>query len=330
MNAMKIFGGHQEVRVAIVQTPPVYLDRSKSVDKACEKIIEAGQNGAKLVAFSEAWLPGFPAWAESADSMVVEWASVRIQLYDNALLIPGEDTKRLCEAAATANCNVVMGCQELDSRPQSHTLYNTLLYIDNQGQILGKHRKLTPTHTEKAIWGAGDGTDLTTYATNIGRIGGLMCGENASSRFRVRLIDCGHDFHVMAYPAAVTLEGPRIHEPDETGTDFMGYFLARSHALEAGCFVLLACGYYTKDIFPEDFPMSDHIFMDNFRGGSCIFAPGGMPLTEPTFGDTILYADCHADMIKINKAIIDSVGHYERPDVVSLDWHPQSYQEVRD
>ena len=321
MSNSKIFGGKKEVRVAIVQTAPVYLDLEKSTDKACEKIIEAGKNGASLVAFSEAWLPGFPAWAESAASEIYEWAEVRIQLYDNALTIPSKETQQLCDAAAQANCNVVIGCQELDPRPQSHTLYNTLLFIDNHGKILGRHRKLTPTHMEKSIWGAGDGSDLRTYPTDIGRIGGLICGENVSSLFRARLISLGQEFHVMAYPAAASIEGPRMHEPDNVGNEFFGFPLARAHALEAGCFVLLACGYYTMEDFPEDFPLRDQIFLDDFRGGSCVFAPGGMQLTESTYGDTILYADCAADMIKINKAIIDTGGHYGRPDVVSLDWH---------
>ena len=321
MSNSKIFGGKKEVRVAIVQTPPVYLNLEKSVDKACKKIIEAGENGASLVAFSEAWLPGFPAWGESATSEIYEWAEVRIQLYDNALIIPSKETQRLCDAAAQANCNVVIGCQELDSRPQSHTLYNTLLFIDNHGKILGRHRKLTPTHMEKSIWGAGDGSDLRTYSTDIGRIGGLICGENVSSLFRARLISFGQEFHVMSFPAAASLDGPRMHEPDNEGSEFFGFPLARAHALEAGCFVLLACGYYTMDDIPEDFPLRDQVFLDDFRGGSCVIAPGGMQLTESTYGDTILYADCSADMIKINKAIIDTGGHYGRPDVVSLDWH---------
>lgn len=318
--ATSILGGHDAVRVAIVQTPPVYLDLAASVRKACDRIREAAGNGARLIAFPEAWLPGFPAWPEGPDSLVLDWSALRIRLYDNALLVPGEATRQLCEVAAETRCTVVMGCQELDSAPRSHTLYDTLLVIDDAGRIVGRHRKLTPTHSEKAIWGVGDGASLTTHETGVGRVGGLICGENVSGLFRGRLIEDGQDIHVMAFPAAAALEGPRLYEPDTVGTDFFGYHLARTHALEAGCFVLLACGYYTRDDYPDDLPLRDRMFLDDYRGGSCVFAPGGMPLTEPTYGDTILYADCPADMVKISKAVIDTGGHYARPDVVRLDW----------
>lgn len=322
MGTTKIFNGKQKVKVAIAQTPPIFMDLAASTEKACRAIIEAGEHGAELIAFPEAWLPGYPCWEEHLASEVLPWANTRVLMYDNALVIPSRETDALCKAAKQARCNVVMGCNELDSSPANHTIYNTLLYIDSEGEIVGRHRKLTPTHAERAIWGVGDGSDLQVYETGIGRIAGLICGENSSSLFRYHLIAQGVQIHVMSYPGAATLDGPRMHEPDDIGTEFFGYPIARAHALEAGCFVLLVCGYFTEDQYPEDFPLKDKLFFDDFRGGSCMFAPGGMPLLEPVYGDRIVYGEFDADMIKMGKAVIDSVGHYARPDVVRLDWKP--------
>src|SRR5881275_1739596 len=187
--ADKVLGGRSSVKVAVVQTPPVYLDREKSVDRACQKIQEAASHGAELIAFTETWLAGYPYWGEGWESKLQNWIPVRVQFYDNAVLIPSEDTERLCQAAARANAHVVIGCNELDSRPGVHTIYNTLLFIDRAGKLLGRHRKTVPTFVERAIWGPGDGTDLVSYETDIGRIGGLICGEHLMPLIRARMIE---------------------------------------------------------------------------------------------------------------------------------------------
>ncbi len=317
--ASKVLGGRSKVKVAVVQTAPVYLDREKTVEFACRKIAEAASQGAELVAFTETWLAGYPYWTEGWASKLQEWIPVRVRFYDNALLIPSEDTDRLCHAAAEANAHVVIGCNELDSRPGVHTLYNTLLFIDRSGKILGRHRKTVPTFVERAVWGFGDGADLVTYETDIGRIGGLICGEHLMPLIRARLIDQGEDFHISVFPGAFALHsGPKLEEPDVEGQFFWGHTLTRAHAMEAGAFVLSACGYMTAKDVPDDFPLADTVSLDYAHGGSQIVAPLGIPLVPPTSGDTIIYAECQADMIKVWKAIIDTVGHYARPDIVRL------------
>src|ERR1035441_6824622 len=140
----KVLGGRGSVKVAVIQTPPVFLDREKSVDRACNKIAEAARQGAELVAFTEPWLAGYPYWGEGWQTELQKWLPVRVRFYDNAVLIPSEDTERLCHAAAKANTHVVIGCNEMDSRPGVHTIYNTLLFIDRSGRILGRHRKTVP------------------------------------------------------------------------------------------------------------------------------------------------------------------------------------------
>ena len=136
---------------------------------------------------------------------------------------------------------------------------------------------------------------------------------------RARLIDQGEDFHIAVFPGAFSLHtGPKLEEPDHDAQFFWGHTLTRAHAMEAGAFVLSACGYMTPKDIPSDFPLADTVSLDYAHGGSQVVAPLGIPLVPPTSGDTILYADCQADMIKVWKAIIDTVGHYARPDIVRL------------
>ena len=209
----------------------------------------------------------------------------------------------------------------MDPRQGVHTIYNTLLFIERTGKILGRHRKTMPTFVERAVWGNGDGADLVTYETDIGRIGGLICGEHLMPLIRARMIEQGEDFHIAAFPGAFSLHcGPKLEEADVDGQFFWGHTSTRAHALEAGAFVLSACGYMALDDIPADFPLRHTLNVDYAQGGSQIVAPLGIPLVPPTRGDTILYAECRADMIKVWKAIIDTVGHYARPDIVRLQY----------
>ena len=162
----------------------MYLDREKTIDRACQKIAQAASHGAELIVFPETWVAGYPYWGEGWESPLQKWIPVRIRFYDNALVIPSEDTDRLCQAAAQASAHVVIGCNEMDSRRGVHTIYNTLLFIDRSGKILGRHRKTMPTFVERAVWGWGDGSDLVSYETDIGRIGGLICGEHLMTLIR--------------------------------------------------------------------------------------------------------------------------------------------------
>jgi predicted amidohydrolase len=321
----RVLGGHDCVRVAIVQTAPVFLDLDRSIDKACAKIAAAAAGGARLVVFSETWLAGYPYWDEGWNSQAEAWMEVRERFFDNALLVPSAQSARLCEAAAAHQVTVAIGCNELDSKTGSHTIYNTLLYIGSDGKVIGKHRKLMPTFVEAAFWGQGDGRDLHSHATAIGRIGGLICGEHVMTLARARMIQQGEDFHIAVYPGAFNVwSGPRLQVEDPDGSHFIGYASCRAHANEAGAFVICAVGYIDAADIPADFPMRDSLNIEYARGGSMVVAPAGMPLVGPVYGDTIVYADCPAQMIKISKAIIDTNGHYARPDVLELVYHPDS------
>jgi predicted amidohydrolase len=318
----KVLNGHPAIKVAIVQTAPVFLDREATVAKACAKIEEAAGQGAQVIVFSEAWVSGYPYWGEGWESNVGHWMDVRARFYDSTVMVDSEDTERLRAAAARANAVVVIGCNEMDERPSVHTIYNTLLFVDNHGRVIGRRRKIMPTFVERAVWGCGDGSDLQVVETDYGRIGALICGENLMTLARAHLIGQGEDLHVAVFPGAFALHtGPKLEEFDPTAESFWGYSSCRAHAFEAGAFVLASCGYITGADIPKDFALRGSLNIDYAQGGSAVYAPIGIPLAAPVPGDRIVYSDCPAQFVKIAKAVIDTVGHYARPDLFTLGFH---------
>jgi nitrilase len=159
------------VKVAAVQAAPVFLDLAASLDKALDLIATAGREGARLVVFPEAFLPAWPAWVDEV--LPGEDAAWHLRLLEQSVVVPGPVTERLGAAARNAGVHLVMGVDEREER--GGTIYNTLLYFGPDGRLLGKHRKLMPTHAERLVWGMGDGSDLTVHQTAIGRLGGLIC-----------------------------------------------------------------------------------------------------------------------------------------------------------
>ena len=317
-SSKQVLGGHEKVKVAIAQKSPVFMNREASVTRACSIIEEAGSNGARLVVFPEAWLSGYPYWTEGWDSSLPQWAGGRILFGENALLVPSEDSERLGDAARAANVYVVLGCNEMDPRREVSTIYNSLIFFAPDGTVMGRHRKLMPTFTERMFWGQGDADDLVVFDTEIGRIGGLICGEHLMTLLRAAMIAQGEDIHVAVFPGSFELHtGPRLEEPEKSG-GFWGHFEVRAHAFEAGAFVVSACDYLNDADVADDFPYKGAMNIDYAHGGSEIIAPLGIALAGPTYGDAIIYGELEAWMIKATKAIIDTMGHYARPDVLKL------------
>ncbi|MGH7908727.1 MAG: carbon-nitrogen hydrolase family protein [Thermodesulfobacteriota bacterium] len=321
----KILGGREKVKVAVVQASPVFMDKQKTIEKACDLIKDAGKNGAELIAFSEAFIPGYPAYyTVGYETNPHEWTDYMIALQDNSVVIPSKDTEILGQAAKEAGSYVVIGCNELDNRPGSCTVYNSLLFIGKDGNFMGRHRKLMPTYTERLYWGQGDASDIKVFDTDIGRIGGLICWENHMTLVRAAMIHRGEEFHIAVWPGNWKRGEAKLLDADTSpgGALCNLQSLIRVHAFEAGAFVLSGCGFLT----PEDFPKrwhyirdSDHTNYSWASGGSAIVNPAGRFLVEPNFEkDAILYAECYANQIKAVKAIFDSLGHYSRWDVARL------------
>jgi nitrilase len=316
--AKPVLGGHEKVKVAIAQKSPVFMNLDASVERAEALIAEAGRNGAKLVVFPEAWLAGYPYWTEGWDSALPQWAGGRILFRDNALVVPSQHSERIAQAARKAGTYVVLGCNEMDPRPAVSTIYNSLIFFAPDGSVMGRHRKLMPTFTERMFWGHGDADDLVVFDTDIGRIGGLICGEHLMTLVRASMIAQGEDIHVAVFPGAFELHtGPRLEEPEKMGC-FWGHFEVRAHAFEAGAFVVSACAAINDDDIASDFPHKGKMNIAYANGGSEVVAPLGIALAGPTYGEAMVYAELEAWMIKATKAIVDTMGHYARPDVLRL------------
>ena len=295
---------------AAVSAAPVYLDREASVAKACRIIDECGRKGARLIAFPEVFVPGYPHWLHLL--RVDEGHELYLRLYKNAVEVPGEATDRLCQAAAAADAIVIIGINERDPVNWG-TLYNTNLIIDNHGTIVGKHRKLMPTMVEKICWGFGDGSSLQVYDTDIGRIGTLICGENTNPLARYALLAQGEQVHVANYPA----------NPMRTAYDITEAIEIRSRAMcfEGKVFTVTAAGIFTEE-------MRDMICSTDeqreFTGGTphsytAIHGPDGRCLAGPVMDrEEIVYAEIDPEAALIPKIRHDVAGHYNRSDVLWL------------
>jgi predicted amidohydrolase len=290
---------------AVVQAAPIFLNRERTVQKACDLVRDAARHGAKLVVFPEAWIPTFPHWPRALpkgerDLSQEAW----VALYQESIEIPGPETEALGAAAQHAGCHLVIGVNER-SREAGATLYNTLLFLSDDGGILGKRRKLLPTYEERCCWGAGDGADLRVWQTPLGTLGGLICGEHNHPLLRHALALMGEQVHIAVWPKGAHL--------DRTAD-----LLSRSHAVESQVYVLEACGLLAPDEVPDDFALKKRTLW-NVNGGSGIIGPDGEYLAGPIYGEeTILYAEIDPLAIIKEKWKIDTVGHYSRPDVVRL------------
>jgi nitrilase len=284
------------VRVAAAQLAPVFLDREATIAKACDAVAEAGRNGAALIAFPESYIPGYPYWAMALDPMSTRDFNRR--LFDASVEIWDAGCEALAAAAKAAGCWVTMGLTEREGG----TLYNSQLVIDANGAFVGKRRKLMPTSHERMIWGRGDGRDLEVWQTPFGVLGALICYEHSNALYRYAIQAQGEQIHVANWPGGIAIDG--IIDA-----------AARHYAFEGQCFVINVTAVLTEAIVAE-------IGSDRLKAGggySAIIAPNGRFLAGPeTTGETILYADLDFDMITDMKMIVDSAGHYARPDVLQL------------
>ncbi|MFM7718225.1 MAG: carbon-nitrogen hydrolase family protein [Actinomycetota bacterium] len=299
----------ETVRVAIAQVAPAFLDLEGSLARAEDAIAEAARGGARLVVFGETWLPGYPIWADRG----LPWGddvtkATHARLLANAVEVPGPATERLGRAAKSHGVHLVVGINERDARFSRGTLYNGLLTIDDAGRVLGVHRKLVPTHSERVIWGMGDGSTLHVFDTQLGRLGGLVCWEHWMPLARFAMHAQGEQIHVAAWP-----DVPEIHE-----------VASRSYAFEARAFVLCAGQYLPLSAVASDLEIAPrlHELADAdgvlLGGGSGVVGPDGAWLVGPVAGEAIVYADLDLATIAAEQQALDTAGHYHRPDVFTV------------
>lgn len=297
------------VRVAAIQHGPVYMDLSRSVEKATRLIAEAAAMGARLIVFPETWLPGYPAWLDCCRDVAL-WdhepvKKVFARLMENSVTVPGPVTDELSRAAREHEVVLNISAHERVKEGAGRgTLYNTMLTFGADGALLNRHRKIMPTFTERMIWGMGDGKSLKAVDTEAGRVGGLICWEHWMPLARHALHTSGEDIHIAAWP--------QVKE--------MNLVASRHYAFEGRCFVI-ACGAVMRaSELPSELEPVESLKEnpDSFalRGGSAIIAPDGAVIAGPVYDEeTILVADLDLSRIAEECLTLDVTGHYFRPDI---------------
>ncbi len=265
--------GAMPFKVAAVHASPVLLDAEATVAKACGLIAEAGRQQISLVVFPEVFVPGFPYWINlyppaAQFGMHARYLAASVE-------VPGPLMTRVQDAAREAQVNVVLGVCERDGG----TLYNAQVHIDEQGVLLGKHRKLQPTYAERFVWGQGDGSTLSVFDTRLGRVGGLVCWEHTMNLARQALILKGEQLHAASWPGLAT------HRGLEESFDLQVEAMSRTHALTGQCFVIVAQNPLTQemvDVMEAELGPQD--LQPAGGGWSAIFDPTGMLAAGPHIG----------------------------------------------
>jgi predicted amidohydrolase len=314
-------------KAAVIQHAPVFLNLEQSIEKACGLIEQAANGGANVIAFPETWLPGYPVWLDYAPKAGLwDYAPAKALyrvLVENALVIPGPQCDRLLAAAQRTGICLVMGAHER----RGGTLYNTLLYVGADGgyQV---HRKLTPTYTERLIWGQGDGSTLGVLNTEQGVVGGLICWEHWMPLARAAMHAQNELLHVAQWPSV-----KELHQ-----------IASRHYAFEGQCFVLAAgCALSRGEVLAgfdslgraegaarellASIPGDDSDLL--LRGGSAIIAPNTDYLAGPLFDEAgLLYAEIQPERVTEGHLVLDTDGHYSRPDVFHLEINDQPMRPV--
>ena len=297
-------------RVAVVQHPPVALNRPKTLARGVELLEEAAAGGAKLVSFPETWVPGYPEWVwrlRPGDDYVLS-GDIHKRLLENSVDLKAGQLKPIQAAARRLKVTVSMGIHERDGEFSRGSLYNTVVLIGPDGEVLNRHRKLMPTNPERMVWAIGDATGLRVTDTPSGRVGSLICWENYMPLARFAIFAQGCEIYI-----APTW--------DEGGTWLS---TMRHIALEGRCWVLgNGSSMRGKDI-PTDFPDRKRLFPDLDAwfnpGDSVIVDPGGKVVAGPLHEKHgILYADCDPARASAAKRTLDVAGHYGRPDIFRLE-----------
>lgn len=305
---------YPKVRVAVVQAAPVFLEREASAEKAIGFIDEAGRKGVDLLAFPEGFIPAHPVWYHFQPATGQKSYALATELFKNSVEVPSPTTEALGAAVAKAHVNVVMGICE--KRPKTTgTMYNTQLFIDREGQILGKHQKLMPTVGERLVHTGGFGDTLRVFEMDIGRVSGLICGENSNPLTIFSLAAQGTQIHVASWPNHFSRNEHRMVD--------VITFATRSLSYKCSCFVLNACGTISdkmREVLP--YLEEDKTFLTDPEkgGGSSIIGANSMILAGPMSGaqEGLLMADINLEDCVRAKLVHDYSGHYNRPDVFTL------------
>ena len=302
-------------KVAVIQKPPVLLDRAKSLEIVLAAIEEATGQGARLLVFPEAYIPGYPTWIwrlRPGGDMRLS-GEIHARLRENAVDLAREDLQPVQDAAAKHKATVVIGINEIDSRFSGTTLFNTVVTIGADGALLNRHRKLMPTNPERMVWGMGDASGLRVVDTPAGRIGSLICWESYMPLARYALY--AQDIDIYVAPTW------------DTGESWLATM--RHIAKEAGCWVIGTATAMQGSDMPETFPERSSLFTPDEwinDGDAVVVKPMGAIAAGPLHREKgILYAEVDTESARRARRSLDVCGHYSRPDIFSfsVDRKPQ-------
>jgi len=296
-------------KLAVVQKPPKLLDRAGTLADAVRSVEECAANGAQLVVFPEAYVPGYPVWIwrlrPGGDMALAE--TLHARLLANAVNLAADELAPLRAAAKKHQVTIVCGIDERDGEASRGTIYNTVVLIGPDGEIRNRHRKVMPTNPERMVWGFGDGTGLQVLDTPIGRVGALICWENYMPLARYALYGQGVEIYLApTYDAGDGWVGTMQH-------------IAR----EGRCWVV-GSGFVLRGAdIPDSFPEKARLYPDAAewinKGDSVVVEPGGKIAAGPMRAELgILYADIDSARVAAARRTLDVAGHYARPDIFQL------------
>lgn len=298
------------LKVALAQIAPVWLDKEKTIEKIENSIVEAGKNGAELVVFGEALLPGYPFWIALTNGAA--WDSpvqkeIHAHYVQNSITIEKGELHSICALAKEYNIAVYLGIMERAANRGRHSIYASLVYIDQRGKIQSVHRKLQPTFDERLTWAPGDGNGLQVHPLKEFTVGGLNCWENWMPLPRTALYGLGENLHIAVWP----------------GSDHNTKDITRFIARESRSFVISVSSLMSKTDFPKNTPHVEKILKNApdvlANGGSCIASPDGEWLVEPVLHtEGLIYETLDFNRVLQERQNFDPVGHYSRPDVTKL------------
>ncbi|WLT39097.1 Nit6803 family nitriliase [Synechocystis sp. B12] len=300
----------KNIRAAAAQISPVLFSQQGTMEKVLDAIANAAKEKVELIVFPETFVPYYPYFSFVEPPVLM--GKSHLKLYQEAVTVPGKVTQAIAQAAKTHGMVVVLGVNEREEG----SLYNTQLIFDADGALVLKRRKITPTYHERMVWGQGDGAGLRTVDTTVGRLGALACWEHYNPLARYALMAQHEQIHCGQFPGSMV---------GQIFADQMEVTM-RHHALESGCFVINATGWLTAE---QKLQITTDEKMHQALSGGCytaIISPEGKHLCEPIAeGEGLVIADLDFSLITKRKRMMDSVGHYARPDLLQLTLNNQPW-----
>jgi len=291
-----------KLKVCLIQNHPVFFDKAKTLDKLERLVRKHAKSGCQLIVFPESFVPGYPrgfSFGAKIGSRTLQGRKLYAEYYKNSINVKSDDLKRLEKLAKSEQVYLVIGVTEKQNT--NNSLYCSMLYISPTDGLLGVHRKIKPTGTERVVWGEAAGESLVTFQTKIGKLGGLICWENYMPEARMAMYQKGVEIYIA----------PTADARDE-------WIATMQHiALEGRCFVLGCNQYFTKDMYPEKYRDIVKEEPENIcPGGSVIVSPLGKIIAGPLFDTSgALITELDLEEITLGKFDFDVIGHYARKDI---------------